>query len=143
MAKLNHEYSSFQKEIFKDIISGKGNTLIIARAGSAKTSSLVEGSKYLPKGKSALFCAFNKSIATELREKLGSYVECLTLHSLGFKGIKNRFGNVELDYDKCWKIISSFIDDNDLIYSIDKAVDLCKATLTDTPSKIEELIEKY
>jgi len=145
MTRSTHEWSSYQREIFRDISKGEGHTLVIARAGSAKTSSLVEGSRYIPKGKSSLFCAFNKSIQLELKDKLGSYVECFTLHSLGYKGIKQRFGNVQLDYDKSWKIISSFIDDRekDLIFNIDKAVDLCKATLTDTPIKIEELIEKY
>jgi DNA helicase II / ATP-dependent DNA helicase PcrA len=137
-------FSEYQKNIFRDIHNGIGHTVVIARAGSAKTSSLVEGAKYLPKGKRALFCAFNKSIQEELKSKLPSYVECLTLHSLGFRAIKKRFPNVELDYDKCWNIVSSFIDnDTNLVASICKAVDLCKATLTDTPIKIDELIAKY
>ena len=142
-----HEWSSYQKNIFKDIARGSGNTIIIARAGSSKTSSLVEGSKYIPKGKKSLFCAFNKSIQEELRLKLGSYVECLTLHSLGFRGIKQRFGNVELNTRKTWDIVEELINNPkqnyDLIDSICKTVSLCKATLTDVPTKIEELIIDY
>jgi len=137
-------YSSYQKEIFRDISKGEGNTIVIARAGSAKTTTLVEGSKYIKRGLKTLFCAFNKSIQLELKEKLGSYVECLTLHSLGLRGIKQRFGNVEIDYDKTWKIVSSFIDnDIDLTQSICKAVSLCKATLTDTSKNIGDLLDKY
>lgn len=140
-----HQWSDYQKAIFKEISVGTQHCIVIARAGSAKTSSLVEGSKYIPKGKKSLFCAFNKSIQEELKAKLGSYCECLTLHSLGLRGIKLRFGNVNIDYNKCWKIVSSFIDDKekDLIFNLIKAVDLCKATLTDLPSKILELLDKY
>lgn len=140
-------WSSYQKKIFLDINKGTGNTLVIARAGSAKTSSLVEGSKFIPKGKKALFCAFNKSIQEELRSKLGSYVDCFTLHSLGFRAIKNKFGNVELDQYKCWNLVEEFFshpkENFDLIDNICKTVDFCKATLTDVPSKIEQLMIDY
>lgn len=144
---VKRDWSPYQKDIFRDIAKGEGNTVVIARAGSAKTSSLVEGSKYIPKGKKSLFCAFNKHIQEELRGKLGSYIECLTLHSLGFRGIKQRFGNVELDNHKCWnlaeKIIGDTKDNYDLIENVVKTVDFCKATLTDTPSQIEEIIAEY
>lgn len=142
--KMN--WSNFQRAIFKDIHSGEGNTLIIARAGSSKTTSLIEGSKYIPKGKKALFCAFNKHIQEELRSRLGSYIECSTLHSLGFRAIKQRFGNnVELDNNKCWNIVENIIGhfNYDLIENIVKTVDLCKANLIDIPSKVDEIISKY
>lgn len=146
-AKIKNEWSSWQKNIFKDIAKGEGNTIIIARAGCAKTSSLVEGSKYIPKGKKSLFCAFNKSIQEELSTKLGSYVECLTLHSLGFRGIKQRFGKVELDNYKCTNIVENLIGNKknnyDLIDNIVKTVGFCKSNLVDTPTKIDQLIDEY
>jgi DNA helicase-2/ATP-dependent DNA helicase PcrA len=138
-----HEYSSYQKSIFKDIGLGSGHTLIIARAGCGKTFALVEGSRYVPKNRKVLFCAFNKSIAKELQVKLGKRAEAMTLHSLGFRGIRQRFGNVNLDNDKCWNIVSSFIADEDLVFNICKAVGFCKMTLTDVPRKIEDLLVKY
>lgn len=138
------DWSDYQKAIFRDIAKGTGHTVVIARAGSAKTSSLVEGSKYIPKGKKSLFCAFNKHIQEELKARLGSYIECLTLHSLGFRGIKQRFGNVELDNDKCWKIVEELVGNNyDLIDNICKTVSFCKSNLVDTPSHIEELLSQY
>lgn len=137
-------WSEYQKEIFRNIANGYGHTVVIARAGSAKTSSLVEGSKYIPKGKKSLFCAFNKHIQEELKSRLGSYIECSTLHSLGFRGIKLRFGNVELDNDKCWKIVEDLIGKNyDLVDNICKTVGFCKANLVDTPNRIEEIIHEY
>lgn len=139
-----HTYSEYQKTIFKNIAFGTGHTVVIARAGSSKTYSLVEGSKYLPKGKKSLFCAFNKSIQEELKSKLKDSIECLTLHSLGFRGVKQRFGTVELDNNKCWKIVKDLgIDNYDLIDNICKTISFCKSNLVDSPSKIEELIEQY
>ena len=63
---VKRDWSDYQKAIFKDIAKGEGHTVVIARAGSAKTSSLVEGSKYIPKGKKSLFCAFRQT-----KEELG------------------------------------------------------------------------
>lgn len=144
---VKHIWSDYQKAIFKNIAIGTGNLIVIARAGSAKTSSLVEGSRYIPKGKKSLFCAFNKHIQEELKSRLGSYISCSTLHSLGYMAIRQRFGNVELDNNKCWSLVELLFDNPksnyDLIENIVKAVDLCKATLTDVPSKIDELLIEY
>jgi DNA helicase II / ATP-dependent DNA helicase PcrA len=139
-------WSPYQKKIFLDIAKGEGNTIIIARAGSSKTTSLIQGSRYLPKGKKTLFCAFNKSIQEELRKRLSSYVEVKTLHSLGFSGIKNKFPNAILNNNKCFEIVEGLVNDPksnyDLIINICKTVHFCKMHLIDTPSKIEELIEE-
>lgn len=142
---VKHDWSDYQKAVFKDIAVGAGHTLVIARAGSAKTSSLVEGARYVPKGKKALFCAFGKAIQEELRARLGSYIDCFTLHSLGLRAIKQRFGNnVEVDNDKCWKIVEELAGkDYDLVDNICRTVDFCKSNLVDTPSKIDELIAEY
>lgn len=145
-APVKHNWSEYQKAIFRNIASGTGNTIVIARAGASKTSSLVEGSKYIPKGKKSLFCAFNKNIQLDLRNKLGSYIECSTLHSLGLRAIKLRFGNVEIDDNKCFNIISKIVPnekDYDLIINICKTVNLCKSRLVDIPSQIDELITEY
>lgn len=151
MAKNSEEpriWSKYQKEIFLDIAKGTNNTIVIARAGSAKTTSIVEGAKYIPRGKKSLFCAFNKSIQEELKLKLPSYVDCFTLHSLGFRAIKQKFGtNVVLNNNKCWEIAETMVsnpkEDYDLIDNLCRAVSFCKATLTDVPSKIEELLVEY
>ena len=140
-------WSEYQKNIFRNIAKDTGHTLVIARAGSAKTTTLVEGAKYIPKGKKSLFVAFNKSIQEELKAKLPSYVECLTLHSLGLRGIKAKFQNVEINNYKCQNMIEKFIENNKenypLIDSIKKTVSLCKANLADTPKLIEDIIDKY
>lgn len=141
-------WSDFQKAIFKDIATQTDHTVVIARAGSGKTSTIVEGFKYIPKGKKTLMVAFNKNIAEELKQRAPSYVDTLTLHSLGFRSIKQSFGNeVILDNNKSQNIVSSLIGEDfelwELNMSICKAVSLCKGFLWDSPAKIEELMEKF
>lgn len=148
IAAPKRNWSAFQKEIFRDINNGKGHTVVIARAGSGKTSTIVEGFKYLPKGKKTLMVAFNKSIADELKLRAPSYVDVMTLHSLGFRAIKQSFGaEVVLDNNKANMLISTLIgDDRDMWevnQSIAKCVSLCKGFLVDTSSKVGDLIDKF
>ena len=147
-APVKRNWSEYQKALFKDIAQGVGHTVVVARAGSGKTSSIVEGFKYIPKGKKTLMCAFNKSIADELKEKAPSYVSCSTLHSLGFRGIKLAFGDgVQVDNYKTQSIVKKFLGDDrdtwDLNASICKTVSLCKGFLVDTPTKISEIIDQF
>lgn len=141
------DWSKYQKVIFKDIATATDHTVVIARAGSGKTSTIVEGFKYLPKGKKSLMVAFNKSIADELKQRAPSYVDVMTLHSLGFRAIKQNFGEVTLENRKCSTLVSSLIGEGhdlwELNQSICKCVSLCKGFLIDTPSKIEDLIDKF
>lgn len=137
-------WSNYQKKIFLDIAKGTGNTVVIARAGSGKTSTIVEGFKFIPRGKKTLMIAFNKNIAEELKTKAPSYVDCLTMHSLGFRAIKLVFGTVQLDNRKMSVIFETMIgDDWDLNMQLCKCASLCKGFLWDTPAKITELIEKF
>jgi DNA helicase-2/ATP-dependent DNA helicase PcrA len=141
------DWSSYQVDIFRAIAKTNDNLIVIARAGSAKTTVLVEGAKYIPKGKRLLFCAFNKSIQEELSSKLGSFVDCMTLHSLGYRAVRQRFPNVVLNNNKCWEIVENLVDDPkeryDLIDNVCKTVSLCKSTIIDTSSKIDDLIDQY
>lgn len=147
-APVKRNWSDFQKAIFRDINKNTDHTVVVARAGSGKTSTIVEGFKYLPKGKKTLMVAFNKSIADELKEKAPSYVDVMTLHSLGFRAIKQSFGAaVTLDNNKCTELVKTIIGDDyelwELNQSICKCVSLCKGFLWDTPAKIGDLIDKF
>ena len=148
IAAPKRNWSKFQKDIFRDINNGQGHTVVIARAGSGKTSTIVEGFKYLPKGKKTLMVAFNKAIADELKQKAPSYVDVMTLHSLGFRAIKQAFGaGVILENDKCNELIKTLIGDDydmwEVNQSIAKCVSLCKGFLVDTPTRIGDLIDKF
>lgn len=65
---------------------------IQACAGSGKTSTLKEIALANPKQR-FLYLAFNKSIATEAREKFPKNVEAKTIHSLAFNYAKMHLGS--------------------------------------------------
>lgn len=141
-------WSKFQKAIFRDIATATDHTVVIARAGSGKTSTIVEGFKFLPRGKKTLMVAFNKAIADELRQRAPSYVETCTLHSLGYRALKQVYGNdVVLENEKSRFLVETLIgndrEDWELNQSICKCVSLCKGFLFDTPTQIQELIEQF
>lgn len=60
------------------------NLAVIARAGAAKTSTLIMIAEAIPKT-DILCLAFNKKIADEMTQRLPSNCEAKTLHGLGYK----------------------------------------------------------
>ena len=86
-------WNEFQQNVFNFVSNQKGNAAVSAVAGSGKTATIVECAKLLSESNpnmSILFLAFNKSIATELSEKLSVYtnVNCSTLHAHGLKALR-------------------------------------------------------
>lgn len=145
-AAVKLEWSSFQKLLFKNVNQGTGHTIVEARAGASKTTSIVESFKYVPKGKKTLALAFNKIIQEELKSRAPSYIEVLTFHSLGLRAIKQRFGNgVEIDDFKVPNLVKSVIGDSnyDLVGAIANTVAYCKYSLQDSPKQIEAIILRF
>lgn len=91
------------------------HVIVKARAGTGKTTTLVEGlkamkglpTKVVPSpqqkaiwdtlnlskdARSVCFVAFNKGIATELQERVPNGCEAMTMHSLGFRAVQKAFG---------------------------------------------------
>ena len=95
--------------------------IIEARAGTGKTTTLIEGLKHLvgmetriqpspqqaeiwksimlssQSAKSICFVAFNKSIATELQSRIPTGMDAMTLHSLGFKAVQQAYGRLKVN----------------------------------------------
>jgi DNA helicase II / ATP-dependent DNA helicase PcrA len=139
-------WSEYQKNIFRNIGRDTGHLIVEAYAGSAKTSSIIESFKYIPKGKKTLALAFNKIIQEELRSRSPSYIEAITFHSLGFRAIKQRFGTVELDDYKVSNLVKDQLGDSadyDLITNIADTVAFCKYGLQDAPNQIDEIISNF
>ena len=76
--------TSQQQTILDHVISTPGLTMVDAKAGAGKTTLLVEISKAL-QPTSALYLAYNKSVAVEASHKFPKSVHCCTTHSLAFK----------------------------------------------------------
>lgn len=91
----NFVYSKYQKDIFKEVKEGSGNVMIEAVAGSSKTFSIIKSLEYIPKRDTVLFLAFNKSVVEELKKKVSSNVLVMTLHSLGYRILRNRHSSCD------------------------------------------------
>lgn len=98
---------------------------LVARAGCGKTSTILLGVDALvqqqPRGE-YLVCAFNKSIADEVGEKLKNaghtdwrQVQASTLHSMGFGLLKYLF-KPEIDDKKVRKLVAAQNDDTCAAY---------------------------
>lgn len=108
--------------------------IIEARAGTGKTTTLVEGlrrvlgqkSSLTPspqqaavwksmelnkeKVQSACFVAFNKSIATELQSRVPPGCDAMTLHSMGCKVVQRAFGSVQINKFRVQDIIGRLLN---------------------------------
>lgn len=84
--------------------SGKGNLLVRARAGSGKTTTIIEAIKHAVE-RMILLCAFNKEIADELSRRLTNpNATARTLHSVGNGFIFKNWGKVEIDRNRGRKL---------------------------------------
>lgn len=81
-------WSAQQESIFTFFTDSTDHLVVRARAGTGKTTTIVEAVKRwlaANPGKTAVVCAFNKRIAEELTSRLAGYpVVVKTLHAVGF-----------------------------------------------------------
>ncbi len=140
---LPYKPSKYQINIWNEIDKGEGNLMINAVAGSGKTSVIVEGVNLISSNKKTAFCAFNKAIAEELKDKVPSNVVAKTMHSIGM-GIILRKGKVKLDIYKYDNIIKDKLkewdweEDWDYQCCIKKLVDLARYNLISNPEELRE-----
>jgi DNA helicase-2/ATP-dependent DNA helicase PcrA len=97
-------WSPQQQAIFSWFKSGAGNLVVRARAGTGKTTTILEAINYAPE-RQILLCAFNKRIADELVTKLRNQnAEAKTLHSVGFKFIRDNWKGVQVDDERKFRL---------------------------------------
>lgn len=106
------KYSGEQEVVFEEFRSGKGNVVVQAFAGCAKTTTVVEGINYAPE-KNILMCAFAKVNAEELKLKIKNpNAKAQTLHSAGNGVIYGRAGRVQVDERRGRNIAQEIIGKN-------------------------------
>jgi superfamily I DNA/RNA helicase len=74
--------------------------VVRARAGTGKTTTIIEAVRYAPEQK-ILLCAFNKRIAEELNARLresNPKAEAKTLHAVGLAIVKKYWTNVRVNF---------------------------------------------
>lgn len=87
--------SAYQQAIlnwFHNAVEHPGSLIVEAVAGSGKTTTIVKASEIIPTTHKAVFLAFNKSIATELSERLPQHIESKTLNALGWAVLRSQLG---------------------------------------------------
>ncbi len=138
-----------QQAVFAAVASGEGHLMIDAVAGSGKTTTILEALKHVPVGKTCLFVAFNKSIATELARRAPPGVTVSTLHSLGLRACTRSLSRPRVEGDKAKDIAGAITgaENNparrEWCNSVVKAVSLAKSYLAETAEQIEEVIDQH
>lgn len=82
----------------EEVAQQQAHAIIEAVAGSGKTTTLVEALKRTKHA--AIFLAFNKSIAEELKRRVPRNVQARTFHSLCFKPVLEAVGAKDINADK-------------------------------------------
>lgn len=104
------DFNEQQVSLFTWADQDKGSCNLIARAGTGKTTTIIELAKRIRSTENIFLGAFNKAIAEELKTRIARpNVEAGTMHSLGFKlwrGIAK--GRTEIDAKKTFGIIKRF-----------------------------------
>ena len=96
---MSHQWTEEQQAIFNELDSGQSHAIVRARAGTGKTTTIIEGLNYAQES-DILLAAFNKSIADTLRKKVENpAVQVKTLHALGFSMVRKHWGSVQVDED--------------------------------------------
>ena len=141
----SRNWSSHQQAVFDDVEHGQGHTVVLARAGSGKTTTILEGLRRVPSRAEILMVAFNKSIERELASRAPRGVEVRTLHSFGLRVLQKAYGKVDKDEDKVQRLIREKVGDVSLDQrlALCKGVALAKYTLAQTPKEICDLIYRF
>ncbi len=133
--KLTNEKESPLANAFKRRKKKIPHLIIEARAGTGKTTTLIEGLKLVTGNgivgitpsyqqdriweamqksrgiaRTICFVAFSTSIATELQNRVPQGCEAMTMHKQGFRIVRNAFGSVSLNRSRVQEIIAELLD---------------------------------
>lgn len=148
------KYSKFQQAIFNFITDGTGNAVVNAVAGSGKTTTIVKALEYIPRSKSTIFLAFNKSIVAELKTRVPSGVHVYTLHGFGYGSVGFHLHTKKLNVNnrkameylkeasKQWHDVDQEVV-GEYVVRVRKLVDLGRSTLAKTVDELEQLAYRH
>ena len=143
--------NEYQAAVKKWLVEGGGNGIVSAVAGSGKTTLLVWLAEFVGTDR-AVFVAFNKHIAEELKKRLKpTGMEAKTIHSAGYGAVISALpgsGRLNVDAKKYWNHVYDMAQYMELGYkdrmqfvrSVVDLVDLSRQTMTD-PKDVAALNE--
>lgn len=123
-ASVQRQPTPQQAAIYAAVTNPHGGNLIVdAKAGSGKTTVLVEAAGRLSPADRVIFLAFNKVIADELRARLPAYVTASTFHSACLRSVKAAFPRNSgqkafVDTFKPHKLIDSLVGEGSLPFEV-------------------------
>jgi DNA helicase-2/ATP-dependent DNA helicase PcrA len=131
---MSNQPNKYQQAVYDHIRNGQGNLIVEARAGSGKTSTIVQALQFLPKSRNVLFVAFNRHIAEELSARAPINVEVSTLNSFGFRCMRNAGMQSKIKDNKVKNIVwykiyreQNFGQYVRIVGAVLKTISLCKA----------------
>jgi DNA helicase-2/ATP-dependent DNA helicase PcrA len=157
--------SAYQQKLFQWVSTGRGSAVVIAVAGSGKTTSIVRCLPLIPEHQHVQVLAFNSPVAKDMKtaiERIGAEagrpfrnVRASTFHSLGVNAVARKLGKrvMELNTDskKLGKLCQAWLGEHELeMYSgfICKLVSYAKgegigAIVPDTEDRWYSLIQHH
>lgn len=141
-------WSKYQDDIFQAVQYGSGNLVVVARAGSGKTTTICEACARVPKTKKVLVCAFNNKIRDELAGRLGGlkHVTVKGMHQMGLGAMmRHRGGRLTVDRYRIRDYVRRLIPDEYKNYRGDviKLVSMCMANLATSEPQILSTMFTY
>jgi len=133
-----------QEQIWNEMEHGTDHMMVYAGAGTGKTYTIVEGAK-LVGGKKG-FLAFNKSIATELGERLPDDCDAMTFHSLGYSAVRSHNRRCRMDGRKTYNIVKTIMGaDYASVNQLVKLISQLKNSMADWQDReaIEDILERF
>jgi DNA helicase-2/ATP-dependent DNA helicase PcrA len=111
-SRKRNKPSPEQQVIYQNFIATRHNICIEATAGSGKTTTLEEISKLIPyvSIEKSQFCAFNRKVVKELRERLPERIKCSTLHSIGYHIVAKYYQEVKFSKSLQIKFLEPVFD---------------------------------
>jgi UvrD/REP helicase N-terminal domain/UvrD-like helicase C-terminal domain len=143
------EWSDMQKDFFHQIEVPDQDIMLEAVAGSGKTTTIIEATRYAPG--SSIFMAFNKAIAEDIRSK-GPAADVKTLNALGHGLMMQNRPSSKLNARKTLEILKQIMGDSsefrDFGYTLSRIVGLGKNNclgLDEPPdaSDFQSIIDAY
>ena len=122
-----------QEALYAALRDSDDHVCVEARAGTGKSTSCAEGMFHLPPRADIAYCAFNKHIATEFAAKAPANCRAATMHSFGYRVLRDALGDVAIDANKTETLAEKYFPDR---YAdrgnrsaVAKLVGLCKNLL--------------
>lgn len=140
-------WSDQQRAIFEAVREKKEHLLVVARAGCAKTTTLVRAANNLDGDEKVFAGAFSAPVARELDGRVLGFVTVRTLHAQGFRAIRLAWGpGVELDRSRERTLVREVVPasaGSDAREDVEKLVHAAKAYVADSDDDLRWLMSEY